>query len=82
MYVLPFNVRWKGDVSMIKYFQSLMDRLSDIVDSMTNDYIKIPMIQYCLTLLQIAIVVGLCFLCIYWGIDIVGNLGIAVMRGL
>lgn len=67
---------------MIKYFQSLMDRLSDIVDSMTNDYIKIPMIQYCLTLLQIAIVVGLCFLCIYWGIDIVGNLSVAVMRGL
>lgn len=67
---------------MIKYFQSLMDRLSDIVDSMTNDYIKIPMIQYCLTLLQIAIVVGLCFLCLYWGIDIVENLGVAVMRGL
>ena len=67
---------------MIKYLQSLMDRLSDIVDSMNNEYIKIPMIQYCLTLLQIAIVVGLCFLCIYWGIDIVGNTGVAVMRGM
>ena len=67
---------------MIKYFQSLMDRLSDIVDSMDTDYIKIPMIQYCLTILQIAIVVGLCFLCLYWGIDIVSNLGVAVMRGL
>lgn len=67
---------------MIKYLQSLMDRLSDIVDSMNNEYIKIPMIQYCLTLLQIAIVVGLCFLCLHWGIDIVGILGTAVMRGL
>lgn len=67
---------------MIKYFQSLMDRLSDIVDSMTKENVKIPMIQYVLTLFQIGIVVGLCFLCLYWGIDIVGNIGVAVMRGL
>lgn len=67
---------------MVKYFQNLLDRLSDIVDSMTPENIKVPLLQYVLTLLQIAIVVGICFLLLYWGISIVGDVTTLAARGM
>ena len=67
---------------MVKYFQNLLDRLSDIVDSMTPENIKVPLLQYVLTLLQIAIVVGICFLLLYWGVSIVGDVTTLAARGM
>ena len=67
---------------MVKYFQNLLDRLSDIVDSMTPENIKVPLLQYVLTLMQIAIVVGICFLLLYWGVSIVGDVTTLAARGM
>lgn len=67
---------------MVKYFQNLLDRLSDIVDNMTPENIKVPLLQYVLTLLQIAIVVGICFLLLYWGVSIVGDVTTLAARGM
>ena len=67
---------------MVKYFRDLLDRLSDIVDSMTPENIKVPLLQYVLTLMQIAIVVGICFLLLYWGVSIVGDVTTLAARGM
>ena len=81
-YITAWYVFYQRGNYMVKYFQNLLDRLSDIVDSMTPENIKVPLLQYVLTLLQIAIVVGICFLLLYWGVSIVGDVTTLAARGM
>lgn len=62
---------------MVSIFKELINDLRAITESITKEGIEITpaVIQYVLTLITTAVLIGVCFVCIYWGIDIVGSVG-------
>lgn len=67
---------------MITLFKSLIDDLRAITESITKEGIELKsaVVQYILTIVTTAVLIGVCFVCIYWGIDIVGNVGDYMIR--
>lgn len=69
---------------MVSLFKELINDLRATAESITAEGIdiKTAIVQYVLTLITIAVLVGICFVCIYWGVDIVGHVGNTLVMGL
>lgn len=66
---------------MLKYLTEPLNLLVDTIKSLTADNMRVSLVQIGLSILVIAVVVGLCFLFIYWGMPIVGDVFSIVGKG-
>lgn len=67
---------------MIQLFKDIVSQLMMIASNVNDSNIKESIVQFILTVLTGFVLCGVCFLCIYWGVDIVGNVASYAVRGL
>lgn len=66
---------------MIQLFKDIIVQLMTIALNVDKDNIKESVVKYILTLVTCAMLCFICGLCLYYGIDVIGNVASYAVRG-
>ena len=68
---------------MVSLFKDLINDLREIPKGLTDSsLIPVTLLQYLMCVINVGILISVCFALLYFGVDIVGNVATYAMRGV